>query len=269
VSLPHDDLASAALLPRLTTQRLGRRYELLPACASTNDEVAARAATYADEGLLVAANQQTGGRGRRGRFWHSPPSENLYFSLLLRPALPARLASPLTLLAGAALAQALADLAFSPRLKWPNDVLLETPAGLRKVAGILSEMASEGERVRHVVLGVGVNVNALAFPDTLAAIATSLRLVRGSALNRGTLLAAFLNAFEPLYHDFLAAGPAAGLTRWSHHAVLGQPCWVEHDALRVEGVAAGVDDAGALLLRTADGETVAVHAGEVNWLPPA
>ena len=266
MSLPASDLLPAVVLPRLAVNRLGRPYELVPSCGSTNDEVAARALASAEEGLLVAAEEQTGGRGRRGRDWHSPAGENLYCSLLLRPALPARLAAPLTLLAGAALAQALARLGFSPRLKWPNDVLLDTPDGLRKVAGILTEMASEGDRVRHIIVGVGVNVNTQDFPGPLAPIATSLRLVRGVAVDRGALLAGFLNAFAPVYDGFLAAGPGPGLAEWSRHAVLGQPCWGSRGTGRIEGTAVGVDGSGALLLRTDHGDTVTVHAGEGNWL---
>jgi len=263
--LTASDLAPSAVLPVLATRRLGRAYESLPACASTNDEVAVRAAAGAAEGLLVTAELQTGGRGRRGRSWHSPCGENLYASLLLRPALPARLAGPLTLLAGAAMAEALSALGFSPRLKWPNDVLLDTPAGLRKVAGILAEMASDGDRVRHVVLGVGVNVNGQEFPGPLARLATSLRLVRGSKLDRGTVLAAFLATFEPIYDGFLTGGPGLGLAAWHTHAMLGNRCWVGHEGGRIEGTALGADDSGALLVDTGAGGTVAVHAGEVNW----
>jgi len=242
-------------------------YEFLASCGSTNDEIAARAAAHAEEGLVVAADEQTGGRGRRGRAWHSPPGENLYCSLFLRPDLPARLAPPLTLLASAALAQALTRLGFAPRLKWPNDVLLDTRTGLRKVAGVLAETASEGDRVRHIILGVGVNVNSRSFPEALSPIATSLRMASGRSLDRGELLAAFLNAFEPVYDGFLAAGPQVGLREWSRYAVLGQPCRVRRASRRIEGLATGIDATGALLLRTAAGETVAVHAGEVNWLP--
>ena len=260
------DLAPVAVLPLLTTRRLGRDYALLSACGSTNDEVAARARAGAGAGLVIAAEMQTGGRGRRGRTWHSPAGANLYCSLLLRPALPASGVPPLTLLAGAALAQSLGTLGLSPRLKWPNDVLLDTLAGWRKVAGILTEMGCEGERVRHVIVGLGVNANSRDFPDFLARIATSLCLVGGAAVDRGVLLAGFLNAFEPLYDAFLASGPAAGLGEWRRHAVLGQPCWVSRGDARIEGVASDVDSTGALLMCTPAGATVTVHAGEVNWL---
>ena len=238
----------------------------MPSCASTNDEVTVRARAGAEEGLLIVADEQTSGRGRRGRVWHSPAGEDLTFSLLLRPALPARLAAPLTLLAGAALATSLSTLGFSPKLKWPNDVLLDTADGPRKLAGILSEMASEADRVRYVVLGVGINVNAGSFPADLAGRATSLYLVRSQRAHRGEVLSAFIHAFEPLYDDFVAHGPAAALAEWNRYAVFGQTCWVEREGGRIEGIAKAVDESGALLVKTATGDVIPVHAGEVNWL---
>ncbi len=237
----------------------------MPTCASTNDEVAARALAGCEEGLLVVAEGQTGGRGRRGRVWHSRAGENLTFSLLLRPTLSARPAAPTTLVAGAALARSLSALGFAPRLKWPNDVLLDAADGLRKVAGILTEMASEAGRVRHLVLGVGINVNARTFPGDLAARATSLCLVRGTPLDCGEVLASFIAAFEPIYDDFLAHGPTTALAEWNRFALLGLPCTVTCDGEPVDGVAEGVDDAGALLVRTATGDVISVHAGEVAW----
>ena len=260
------DLEPARLLSAIRSCRLGRNFESLPTCSSTNDEVTARARAGAEEGLLIAADEQTGGRGRRGRAWHSPAGESLYFSLLLRPALPAPLAAPVTLLAGAALATSLQGLGFSPRLKWPNDVLLDTADGPRKVAGILTEMASEAGRVHHVVLGVGINVNSEAFPEDLAARATSLRLVGGQRVDRGEVLSSFIHAFEPSYDDFVAHGPSAALAVWTRLAMLGQPCWVERGGERIEGLAEAVDESGALLVRPASGEVISVHAGEINWL---
>jgi BirA family biotin operon repressor/biotin-[acetyl-CoA-carboxylase] ligase len=230
--------------------------------------VTARSATGAKEGLVVATDQQSKGRGRRGRTWHSPAGENLYFSVLLRPALAPHQVAPITLLTGAALAQALAELGFSPRLKWPNDVLLEQEDGLRKVAGILAEMATEGGRVRHVVLGVGINVNAGHFPTDLAERATSLALVRRKSLDRLQVLTGFLHTFEPRYREFVTAGPASALEAWRRFAILGQACWVEAGAQRLEGIAEDVDESGELLMRTSDGRLVPVHAGEINWRKP-
>ncbi len=266
-SVTFRDLEPSALLAAMGACRLGRPVVYLPSCASTNDETATRALAGAEEGLLVVAGEQTAGRGRRGRVWLSPAGENLTFSLLLRPALTAQQAAPLTLLAGAALVTALASLGFSPRLKWPNDLLLDTTDGPRKVAGILTEMASEGSRVRHIVLGVGINVNSERFPAELATRATSLCLARGRLLERSEVLVAFVRSFEPVYDHFIAHGPVAALTNWNQHAVLG-PCSIERGGRHIEGIAEGVDPSGALLIRSGNGTVVPVHAGEVNWLSP-
>ncbi len=258
------DLDPSALLAAMGSRRLGRPIVYLPSCASTNDETAARALAGAEEGLLVLAGKQTAGRGRRGRVWLSPADENLTFSLLLRPALRAQQAAPVTLLASAALVTALSSLGFSPRLKWPNDLLLDTADGPRKVAGILTEMASEGGKVRHIVLGVGINVSSQRFPAEIATRATSLCLALGRHVERGEVLAAFVRSFEPIYDHFIVHGPAAALTSWNQHAVLG-PCAIERGGSRIDGLAEGVDETGALRIRTAAGDAILVHAGEVTW----
>src|SRR5262245_25591061 len=209
---PTADTVGAAL----GTRWLGRAYEWHAVCASTSDLVAERARAGAPAGLVIAADAQTAGRGRLGRSWHSPAGANLYVSLLLRPRRPAAEIPPLTLLAGAAIARAIAPLGVSPRLKWPNDVqLVDAADRRRKLAGVLTEMASAGERVEHVVVGVGVNVNVTAFPAELAERATSLRLALGAPVDRARVLAAVLNAFEPLYEEFEQHGPAAAVAAFS------------------------------------------------------
>jgi BirA family biotin operon repressor/biotin-[acetyl-CoA-carboxylase] ligase len=259
-----DDLRPERVLTSLRTARLGRRYQFLLSCASTNDEVRAHAVLGAAEGLVVVADSQTGGRGRLGRSWHSPPGENLYFSLLLRPALAARAATPLTLLAGAALASSLAGQGAQPRLKWPNDLLLPDGGHVRKAAGILTEMATEGDRVRHIVLGVGLNVRQSVFPPELSERATSLALSTGTAEDRGLLLARFLEDFEATYDAFVTDGPARGLGIWRAFASLPQMCRVRHEAQMLEGEAVDVDETGALLVRDDGGQIHRVISGELT-----
>jgi BirA family biotin operon repressor/biotin-[acetyl-CoA-carboxylase] ligase len=263
-----NDLAPERFARALTTQRLGRNYVLLASCGSTNDEVAARAAVGAEEGLLVAADEQTHGRGRRGRVWHAPPGDSLCFSLLLRPVLAAERASPLTLAAGSAMARGLARLGFCPMLKWPNDLLLDSGEGPRKVAGILAEMVSQRGQVRHLVLGLGINVNTREFAAELGCRATSLALARGERLDRLPVMIAFLDAFEPLYDEFVAHGPAAALEAWRCFARFGQHCRVELGGDHLDGLAEDVDETGALLVRARDGCLVRIDAGEVNWSMP-
>jgi BirA family biotin operon repressor/biotin-[acetyl-CoA-carboxylase] ligase len=262
------DLTTTGIARLLRTARLGRTCHVLEACASTNDEVARLARAGHGEGLLVAAEEQTAGRGRRGRAWHSPPGENLYASLLLRPTCAPEAVAPLTLLAGLALAEALASLGFAPRVKWPNDILLSTPAGPRKVAGLLLELACQGRALQHVVLGVGLNVHATHFPEALADKATSLRSCQPRPPAREAVLAAFVNELEREYDHFLTHGPRAGLDRYRRFALLGQGCFVEREGVRLEGVAEDVDDSGALVMRQPDQNRILVHAGEVNWTRP-
>ena len=261
----------------LRTRWLGRAYEWLDACPSTNDRAAERARAGAPAGLVVAAESQTAGRGRLGRTWHSPPGSNLYLSILLRPVRPPSEIPPLTLLVGGALAAALAELGFAPRLKWPNDVEMVDERGRRrKVAGILTEMSTAGDRAAHVVVGVGLNVNGVDFPPEIAERATSLRLAGGGPkqlgeapplpLDRARVLAAFLNALEPMLADFEARGPAAAVAAFEAHAGLPAACRVTapgRPGERLEGVAVGVDPDGALRLRDDTGQIHRVISGEL------
>jgi len=263
------------IAPLLGTRWLGRAFEWHAVCASTSDLAADRARAGAPAGLVIAADAQTVGRGRLGRVWHSPAGENLYVSLLLRPRRSAAEIPPLTLLAGAAVARAVAPLGVSPRLKWPNDVQLVDSTsgpstgpvpraiggGRRKLAGVLTEMVSAGTRVEHVVVGIGINANATAFPAELADRATSLRLATGQPIDRARLLAGLLDAFEPLYDDFESRGPAVAVAAFTEYAALPERCRIDD---RLQGVALGVDPDGALRLRDDAGQIHRVISGEVQ-----
>jgi len=235
------------------------------AVGSTNDVAAQRARAGAPEGTVVVAGAQTAGRGRQGHRWHSPPGRALYLSALLRPrGWRPQDVPPITLAAGVAVCDALNAFGAGASIKWPNDVL----AGARKVAGILTEMSSNGSVVQHVVLGIGVNVLSARedFPDELREIAGSLVLARGGA--DGVTLAGFeaglLDELGVWLERFFAGGAAAIAPAWRERAAtLGQRVRVAHDRGVVEGVAEALEDDGALRLRTGDGEVVRVIAGEL------
>jgi BirA family transcriptional regulator, biotin operon repressor / biotin---[acetyl-CoA-carboxylase] ligase len=263
----NDQPTAESLGRQIGTRWLGRAFEWHASCASTNDLAAERARAGAPAGLVVATDAQTAGRGRLGRSWHSPAGENLYFSIVLRPTRPASEIPPLTLLVGAAVAVALQALGLSPRLKWPNDVQLVDETGRRrKLAGILTEMATLGERAQHVVVGVGLNVNGLEFPGELAERATSLRRALGRPLDRSVVLGAVLDALEPLYEDFERRGPSVAAAAWSTHAALPDHCRVTAPTGPsdwLEGTALGVDADGALRLRDDAGTIHRVISGEL------
>lgn len=250
----------AAVPARLATRWLGRAFRALPTCASTNDEASAWARAGAPHGALVVADAQTGGRGRMRRAWHSPPGENLYFSVVLRSPIAPHRAPPLTLAAAVALAEAVAEEGARPALKWPNDLLLDG----RKAAGILTEMTTAGSRVDFVVCGIGVNLNARAFPEELRERATSLALVLGRTVDRAGFTASLAAALERWHDRYVGEGIAPIVTAWKGYAaLLGRPVRVASGAERIEGIAEDLDGDGTLLVRLPDGRVHRVLAGEI------
>jgi BirA family biotin operon repressor/biotin-[acetyl-CoA-carboxylase] ligase len=245
--------------PRHLTVRVVHRDEV----DSTNRLAAELARGGAEEGTVVIAERQTAGRGRLGRTWASPASVNLYCSIVLRPAVPPIAIPRLTLVAGLAVAEAIAATSdeLAPQIKWPNDVLL---AG-RKVAGVLTELEAEAERVRFVVVGIGVNVNAQRadFPPELERKATSLALALGRPVDRAAFTGRLLTALDGAYATFCSSGFAALRSRYEgfhclsgrHVAIDGRP--------PTSGVVRGVDDDGALLVEV-EGDVRRVVAGEVT-----
>lgn len=232
---------------------------------STNDVVRERARAGAPEWTAVIAEAQSAGRGREGRAWLSPPG-NLFLSVLLRPALEPKALSVLPLLAGVAVAELSAELGVRARLKWPNDVMV----GERKLAGVLVEAASSGGRVEFVIVGIGLNLlgERVEFPEQLRAVATSLRAENGRSIAVPDAARAVLSRMGVWYDRLAREGAASPLDAWRSLSV---PWWGERVELfssgsRVEGVARGIDDAGALLLLKDDGMTLRVLSGDARAL---
>ncbi len=230
------------------SEACGREVFFLGICDSTNSEAAAWAAQGAAAGTLVVADAQSGGKGRMGRSWISPPGENLYFSLVCRPALPPEQAGLLGLACAVGVAEAL-DLG----IKWPNDVL---DPERRKVAGILSEMEVDKGAISHVVLGVGINVNQVQF-DAALPQAGSLARLQGPQ-DRGLVLARCLTAIEQRCQQVEHA-PEAVLDAWRARW-LDRGREVQADTCR--GIAVDVGTDGSLVLQTDQG-LQSVFAGDV------
>lgn len=264
-----DAVTPDELLPGMTTRRFGRHIEYRPTVGSTNDVAKELARAGAPEGLVVIADEQTTGRGRLGRAWSTPRGSALAVSLVLRPSLPPYEAPRITLVAAVAVAEAVRAVTGLPAgIKWPNDIQI----GGRKLCGILTEMEAEMERVSFVVCGVGLNVNIPReqFPLELRETATSLMAELGRPVARAPLLQAMMARLEEGYDQLLAGRFAAVLDRWRALSVtLGQPVRVLAVAggADLEGTAEDVDQDGALLVRTANGERRRVLAGDVSLRP--
>jgi BirA family biotin operon repressor/biotin-[acetyl-CoA-carboxylase] ligase len=223
---------------------------------STMDVAAALAHDGAPTGLVVAAEQQTAGRGRRGSTWISPPGAGLYFSFIARPSM--RSLSLLTLAAGVAVRDGItAVCGLQCDLKWPNDLLV----GTRKLAGILAEGLAIGAPGQAVIIGVGVNLRPAAYPPAVAVRATSIESELGRAVDRDTVLAGIVDAIA----DRVAAldrDPGDILQAWRDASPSAVGTRVEWDGRR--GVTDGIDEMGALLVKTAAG-IERVIAGDLHW----
>jgi len=230
---------------------------------STNNVALEAAAGGAPEGSVFLAEQQTAGRGRGGNQWHSAESTGIYCSVVLRPALPPADVLVLSLAVGLAVHWAVQDVnpQLIPDLKWPNDLLING----RKFCGILTEMSAEATRVRHIVVGIGINVNQTRFPDDLQQTATSLRLATGSEWSRVELCAALLKSLDREYRELAKADAAEEiLSRFAQRSssVRGKHVRIDENG-GFEGVTEGLDPRGFLKVRTREGVRV-VYSGTVR-----
>jgi BirA family biotin operon repressor/biotin-[acetyl-CoA-carboxylase] ligase len=230
---------------------------------STNTALVEEARSGAPEGLVLVADHQTAGRGRLGRTWSAQAGTALLVSVLLRPPLPIDEVPMVLMAAGLAACDGVAAAAgFRPGLKWPNDLVV----GDRKLAGLLTE--ATGGADPGVVLGLGINVSAAAYPPELAGEATSCEELASRPVDRGDLLVAFLTALESRYSAVLSAGREATLAAYrSDSATLGRRVRVELTrGPALEGNASRLADDGQLVVVDDAGAEHLVSVGDVKHL---
>ncbi|MBX0285001.1 biotin--[acetyl-CoA-carboxylase] ligase [Haloarcula salinisoli] len=231
------------------------------AIPSTN----ARARELAGEGatdVVVLADEQTGGRGRLDRTWHSP-SGGIWLSVLFRPDVPMAGTPVFTLAAAVAVTRAAREAGVEAVIKWPNDVLVEVDGEERKLVGILTEMEGEADRVSWVVVGIGINANV--DPDDLPseADAMSLSAIRGEPVDRRRFTQRVLETFDTVGTD-----PEAILDEWREYAsTLGREVRIDTPDGEVVGEAVDIEYPGSLVVDTGE-ERVTVAAGDCDHLRP-
>lgn len=259
---------------------------------STNLWAKEAAMQGAPEGTLLVADQQSAGRGRRGRSWSSPPGESIYMSLILRPVIRPEQASMLTLVMGLSVVQAVRELfGLDAWIKWPNDMVING----KKVCGILTEMSVSAEGIQHVIIGTGINVNGTVFEEEITKTATSLLLEtavlnrcdsldenadfvgkvkpQGSGsvdqiekLDRRQIIDAVMDAFSRNYAKFLETGDLQKLVQEYNNVLInrGKEIRVLDPAGEYNGISGGINAQGELLVTKEDGTCVSVYAGEVS-----
>lgn len=243
-----EDLSPTLIATLLRTCAYGRSLKVLAETGSTNDDCQAAGRAGAPNGHTIVADCQKSGRGSHGRTWSSTAHTDLYLSILDRPAVAPAALPPLTLAVGLGLADTVAALLPDRRveIKWPNDLWVDR----KKCAGVLLEGNTIGEHLGALAIGIGLNVNRIAFPPDLKS-ATSLRLSGGRSLNRAQVLAELLYNVERWVQVFITRGPSAiAAALCPRLALRGHLVQAEG----VRGLVLGVAESGALRIKTADGE---------------
>ncbi len=264
VSVP-DVLHADDLRSRLSDVKIvGREIHVFEETTSTNDIIEKLARDGAKEGAVVFAESQTKGRGRLGRKWISPARRGLWFSVLLRPDLRPQGATQLTVAAATALARAIRKQTnLQPEIKWPNDILISG----KKVVGILTELSAELDHIKHVILGIGVDVNLTAseLPPDLRKIATSLKIESGQTINRAELAAEILRELDFDYQRIRKNNFEAVANEWEENCcTLGRNVSISLGSRTIQGRAESLDADGALLVRTQHGHLERIIGGDVS-----
>ena len=240
------------------------RYESI---GSTNSEAAEQAHRGADEGLCIIAERQTAGRGRHGRTWVSEAGSGLYFSVVLRPKLPPASIPLITLMTGVAVFDTLLEFGIKPDIKWVNDLLVND----LKISGILAETVETAIGLA-VVVGIGINLTSRNFPDEIAGSATSVEEIAGKRILPDEMAEA-LTRYLRYFYDILASqsGPGEIISQWRRRSTYysGKPVRVICSNETVEGETAGLEENGALRVKTSDGSVRIIQSGDVTRLRAA
>ncbi len=268
VAVPHlgykldsvpDRLFPQEIQHKLNTKFIGKKINYFDKVSSTMDEAMQLGMQGAQEGTLIIAESQGKGRGRLGRLWDSPKYKGIYLSLILRPDISPNHCPTLTLLAAVSICEAVSSVCgLDCQIKWPNDILIHH----KKIAGILTELNAEMDRVSFVLIGIGLNVNN--DKKDLVSGATSLREQKKEDINRIELLQELLRRIEENYVTFQKEGPQVILDKWRKNSLtLGARVKVACQKEHLEGEAIDIDSDGGLLIRKDSGIIEKVMSGDV------
>ena len=238
---------------------IGHSVEVLESVDSTNDYAKKKAKELVD-GSVIISLEQVKGKGRRGRSFHSGKGDGIYLSIILKPGFEPTKAPFITSIAGAALVNTFNKFNIQTKIKWPNDVLING----KKVAGILTEMSADMEFIEYIVLGVGINVSGLEFPNELKNIATSLKL-EGYDVKKLNIIWQFVYEFELLYNLYLNENTSevVNILR-NNSSVIGKQINVHYMNEIESAIAVDINNQGALIIKTQEGEVKELSSGEIS-----
>ena len=258
-----DRITAEEVGSRMETSWAGKNPVYFERTGSTNTEAARLADQGAPEGTLVIAEQQDGGKGRRGRSWMTPAGSSIAMSLVVRPQIRPDRISMVTLIMGLSVAYACKDCYDLPvKIKWPNDVVVDG----KKICGILTEMIAEVDYIKYLVIGTGINMNIEEFPEELKNKAASIHSLIGHRPDRAALIAACMKRFEEFYEKFIGTQDLSLLqTEYNQLlAGIGSAVRVLEPGNEYEGISRGINSMGELLVERKNGILEEVYAGEVS-----
>jgi BirA family transcriptional regulator, biotin operon repressor / biotin---[acetyl-CoA-carboxylase] ligase len=247
----------------IDTHRFGQNIFHFLRTDSTNIQARTLAADGAREGTLLVAEYQEKGKGRLGRQWQSPSGKNLLFSLILRPAWSPQQAFYGTVLTSVSLCRAILEVTgIEVGIKWPNDIY----AGEKKLAGILTEFATDPDRIEYMIVGIGINCNwAPPKPPPEGQPSTSLLKETGHKISRIRLLTRFLKQAETLYEKINAEGVGLLKEEWNRYSLVNnRRVTISNNQQSWTGIGQGIDEHGALILRLDSGQQEKFLAGDVH-----
>jgi BirA family biotin operon repressor/biotin-[acetyl-CoA-carboxylase] ligase len=249
---------------RQSPAKTARNIYFFHEAGSTNDIASAYADSGCEEGTVIIADSQSKGRGRLGRTWFSPSGKNIHISVVLRPVLSPMHATVLTIMTSVAVASVIRQtFKIDALIKWPNDIMVSG----RKMAGILSEMKTENDKIMYAVIGIGINTNLTSeeIPDEIRETTTSLYLESGKITPRTDVVIALLQELDRYYGVLKNSGSAALIDNWTKlSATIGKNIRVASGAHVFEGTAEAIDNDGFLLIRLIDGSLKKISSGDVT-----
>ena len=264
-----DILNSSAIESYLSKECICKKVEAFETIDSTNTKAKQLAELGEEEGTLIISDEQTAGKGRRGRSWCSKKGANIFMTLLIRPRIEPKYLSGITLLAAMSVATAIKDICDTEaKIKWPNDIVINK----KKICGILTEMSSEMNYVNYAVIGIGINVNDDEIPQEIRKNASSIYLETDRKVNRNELAAKVVEKFDSYYKEFLKTNDLSALTDEYNSMLISMNSEVKvlygmAETAKPEdeeiGIARGIDVDGSLLVETKEG-IKSIVSGEVS-----
>ena len=249
----------------LTTKAYGKRIDYVETCASTQLIAHEEAQNGAPDGTVIISEEQTSGKGRMSRPWDSAAHKGVWMSVITRPSLTPQQAPQMTLVAAVAVTRAIqAVTGLTPHIKCPNDILLNG----KKVTGILTELQADPDRVKAIILGIGINVNQTEadFPDDLKSIATSLQIAYGKVINRAELIAKTLHYLEIYTEMYETNGFGPIKLLWEGYSnTTGRRIRAVMLNETIEGVALGISENGMLELKLDNGMIRGIYSADIEF----